>query len=158
MPRRVVKVRIHRGDFARGENQLMYPERYNPQEIDRQGQLIGPGNGGYSGHIGLGGDEEWCILVLPDALANEYAEDRDMEIITMSEADTLREQWRQFRGETEERVDDPERIQAVRAKQEAGIALSQEDRDALDPNSDVPGIRKRIRPLQDVVRGVAEIA
>lgn len=151
---KVVKVRIRRGDPNKGENQLVYPARYNAIEIDRMGRLIGPNEGGYSGHIGMGQAEEWCLAILPDKLAAAYAEDPDMEIITYRRADILREEWRQFRGEPSEIVNDVDRIHAIRAKQEAGIELSQEDFDALDADKDVPGIRKRIRPLQQVVRGM----
>ncbi len=98
-----VKVRIRRGRV--GENQMVYPTRYNAQEVDRDG--FGPlsvnHTGAYSGHIGRGGVEEWCIIILSDSLATEYAKDIDMDIVLPSEADALMEQWRIDNDEPEER-------------------------------------------------------
>ncbi len=149
-----VKVRIRRGSV--GENQMVYPSRYNAQEVDRNG--LGPlgvnHTGAYSGHIGRGGTEEWCIIVLSDFLAEEYAKDADMEIITALAADALMEQWRIDNNEPEEVILDPTRIQAIAAKQTAGIALSAEDLEALDPSSSVRGINKRLRGMQDILDAV----
>jgi len=148
---KVVKVRIRRGDV--GENQMMYPQRYNAEEVDRNG--LGPLNvnqtGAYSGHIGRGGTEEWCIIVLDDALADEYAKDRDMEIISDTVADALMEQWRIDNDEPEEVIKSLDRINAIRAKQGAGIALTAEDLRALDPDDPMPGINKRLRKVVDIV-------
>ncbi len=97
-----VRVRIRRGNL--GENQMVYPPRYNAQEVDRNG--LGPlsvnHTGAYSGHIGRGGKEEWCIIALDTDLAAEYAQSADMEIITAAEADDLMEQWRLYNNESEE--------------------------------------------------------
>ncbi len=102
-----VKVRIRRGGV--GENQMVYPTRYNAQEVDRDG--LGPlsvnQTGAYSGHIGKGGTEEWCIIILSDFLAAEYAKDVDMEIISSTAADTLMEKWRVYNEEPEETLVDP---------------------------------------------------
>jgi len=148
---KVVKVRIRRGNV--GENQMMYPTRYSAEEVDRNG--LGPLNvnqtGAYSGHIGRGGTEEWCIIVLEDALADEYAKDRDMEIISDTEADALMEQWRIDNDEPEEVIRDPERLRAISVKQAASIALTAEDLRALDPDDPMPGINKRLRKVVDIV-------
>ncbi|RLG36308.1 MAG: hypothetical protein DRN91_08290, partial [Candidatus Alkanophagales archaeon] len=124
---KIVKVRIRRG--GAGEDMMVYPDRYNAQEVDRCG--IGPlnlqrGAGAYSGHIGLGGDEEWCLIALPPDLAAEYAKDPDMEIITADEADALMDEWRQFRGEPEVIVNAPERLRLIQLKKTMGQQLSQE--------------------------------
>jgi len=107
-----VKIRIRRGRV--GETQMVYPSRYNAQEVDRNG--VGPLGvnraGAYSGHIGKGGAEEWCIIALDDTLASEYALDPDMTIITSVEADTLMEQWRVFNDESEE-VDGKKRLRSM---------------------------------------------
>jgi len=153
---KVVKVTIRLGDL--GEPRMKYPKRYNAEEVDRGG--IGPLNvnqsGAYSGGIGRGGDSEECIIVLKDALAEEYARDPDMEIITEAQADALMEQWRIDNGETEEVVQDAMRIQAIAAKQAAGIPLSAEDLKALDPEDDVPGINKRLKPLSKILAKVPQ--
>lgn len=155
---RAVKVRIRRGGL--GENLMVYPARYDAHEVDRSG--FGPLNaqraaGAYSGHIGFGGDEEWCIIVLSTALAKEYARDPDMEIVTAAQADALMEEWRVFRGEPEEAVLDTNRVNAIQTKQAAGIALSGEDRRALDPSDAIPGINKRLRPIRGCVERIGGV-
>jgi hypothetical protein len=151
MTHKLVKVRIRAGDHSKGESQMIYPKRYNPHEVDRRG--VGPtavarGSAAYSGHIGRGGEEEWCFIILPDELAEEYAQDPDMELATPAQADTDMEAWRQIKGETAEVVTDIDRIHAIRAKQGAGIPLTAEDLAALDIDNDVPGIEKRLKPLR----------
>lgn len=150
---KALKVRIHRGDFSKGESQMMYPERYNAREVMLNG--LGPlsvnQTGAYSGNIGRGGSEEWCIILLDDALADEYALDPEMEIVTAGHADALMEQWRRDNDESEEVVRNPDRINAIRAKQGAGIALSADDLRALDPNDRMPGINKRLRKVSAIV-------
>jgi len=111
-------------------------------------------SGAYSGHIGRGGKEEWCIIMLEDDIAAQYAADADMEIIDESTADALMEQWRIENNEPEEVVTDPERINAIRAKQFAGIELSAEDLRALDPNDQMRGINRRLRKMRDVLAAV----
>lgn len=139
---KVVRVRIVRGGI--GENTMRYPARYFAQEIDRRG--VGPG-GLYSGHLARGGSEAWCLIILPNDLADEYATDPDMETISVAQADMLLDEWRRLKGRPSEMVTDMNRIIAIQTKLLAGMELSQEDRDALDPDSDVPGIN-RVRPLK----------
>lgn len=151
---KVLKVRIRRG--AVGESQMVYPTRYKAEEVDRNG--MGPLNvmqsNAYSGHISRGGSEAWCIIVLDDALADDYATDADMEIITAAQADILMEQWRVLKGETEEVVGDPNRINAIGVKQATGTPLTVEDLKALDVNDPTPGVNKRLKSLADRVREI----
>jgi len=151
MPKRlkIVKVRIRRGGPS--EDMMVYPSRYDAQEVDRCG--IGPlnlqrGAGAYSGHIGLGGDEEWCLIALPPDLAAEYAKDPDMEIVTVDEADALMEEWRKFRGEPEILINDPDRLRLIHLKIARGLQPSQEDLKALDPDDDTPGVVRRLWSLR----------
>ena len=146
---KIVRVRIHRGSV--GQNQMVYPARYNAFEVDREG--IGPSNvmlggGGYSGHIGLGASEEWCLIVLPSALADEYALDPDMDIVTPAQADVLLETWRVLKGEPDEVVRDPDRLTTIAVKQQAGLRLSAYDLKALDPDDETPGINRRLVPIK----------
>lgn len=147
---KLVKVRIRRGDHTKGENQMVYPAAYDAREVDRHktGKLD------YSGHMRFGQAEEWMIVCLEDTVADKYALDPDMEIVDDATADADSEAWRQMRGEPEEQVRDPNRIQAIVAKQTAGIPLTQEDQDALDPSKDVAGINRREKPSE--VRSKAE--
>jgi len=62
----------------------------------------------------------------------------------------LMEQWRIDNDESEDVVSDSTRLQAIVAKQNAGIALSTEDLAALDVNSPVLGINKRLRKMSAV--------
>jgi len=133
---KVVKVKIRRG--GPGEDMMVYPDAahggpYDPYEVDRVG--IGPrmsgGMCGYSGDIGKGGDHEYCLIVLPDELAETYAAHPDMEIVTESEADALMADWRVNQGMPEERLDETAKAKAdvYAAKLNAGLSLSQEEAD-----------------------------
>lgn len=154
---KAVLVRIVRGKV--GQNQLVYPNSYNAEEVERSG--LGPcsvnGTGAYSGHIGRGGKEEWCIIALDDELADEYAKDADMEIITPDTADALMEEWRVDNNESTEVISNPERIQAIRAKQLAGLKLSDSDKRALDPDDPEPGVNKRLRSMHDIIARVPKV-
>lgn len=150
---KLLSVRIRRGDFRKGEPQLVYPERYDAVEVELEGMsapsLAGHASIGMSGDIGRGATEEFCIIALPDTLADEYALDPDMEIISETEADTLMEEWRVKNGIPEERITDENRFRMIEAKQKAGIQLSQEDLDALDPEKPVKGINKSRTPVAE---------
>lgn len=150
---KILRVRIHRGSFALGQSQMVYPARYNAREVMLNG--LGPldvnRTGAYSGHIGRGGSEEWCIILLDDALADEYALDSEMEIITAAQADALMEQWRIDNSESNEIMLDPDRVLAALAKKGAKVALSAEDKRSLDPDDPMPGINKRLRKVADIV-------
>lgn len=145
---KIVKVRITRGGV--GQAQMVYPDRYIAEEVDRRG--AGPlnvnGAAAYSGGIGRGDAEEFCLIVLDDQIAEEYeSSGPDMEIVSAADADALMEQWRIDQGNPAEVVRDVNRIQAIIAKQGAGITLTAEDLEALDVDSPVPGINKALRSV-----------
>ncbi len=146
-----IKVLIKRG--GAGEDMMVYPALYNAQEVDRNG--IGPlgvnQSGAYSGHIGNGGSQEWCIIILDDALAATYADDPDMEIVTDIQADALMEQWRVEKNESENVIIDRDLINYIKTKQAVGDALDPEDLRALDPNDSMRGINRRLRKVADVI-------
>jgi hypothetical protein len=164
---KIIKARIHRVTKpAPGQGRMGYPTGYNNDDVIGQG--VGPGafqngTGAYSGGIGRGQDEEWCLFLIPDALANQYVLDADMEIVSEATADALMEQWRIDNNETETVVTDPDRVQTIYAKQEAGtgmtpeektaagLDLTQEEQDILDPDNPLPGINKRLRLVADIV-------
>lgn len=107
---RLIKVRIKKGDFTKGEDQMIYPARYNPVEVDRMGMYataINPAGASLSGNIGRGEEEEFCIIALPDNLAEEYAADPDMAIIDETEADNLMNDWKEGNGISVELKHDP---------------------------------------------------
>ncbi len=148
---KLLRVRITRG--GTGDPAMRYPARYNAQEVDRNGMYATAiaGTTALSGGLSRGEDVEFCVIALRDELADEYALDPDMELITPEMADQLIEQWRVLRGDSEEVVDSPSRIQAIAVKQQAGLPLTDEDRAALDPASAVPGVRRRVRPVREVL-------
>ena len=149
---KAIKVRIRRG--ALGEDAMVYPARYNAQEVDRFG--VGPcgvnfASISYSGAFRRGASEEHCIILLEDDLATEYAQDPDMEIVTAGEADALMEVWRIGNGAPEEVLLDTNRIDLIRAKRDAGIPLSSDDQDALDATKPTRGINKARRSVREKV-------
>jgi len=150
---KALKVRIKRGKL--GQSMMVYPSGYNAQEVDRFG--LGPlgvnHTGAYSGHIGRGGDEEWCIIALDDSLAFSYALHPDMTIITSDEADTLMEQWRLDNNESEDVITDAILITAIQAKQAARESLTKDERRALDPKDPMRGVNRRLRKMKDVLDG-----
>jgi len=152
---KIVKVRIRSGDHTKGEDAMVYPARYDPIEVDRMGAYatkINHAGVSLSGGLSRGEPEEFCLIMLPDALANEYALDPDMTIITDLEADTLMEQWRVDNNIPQEMVTDINRIEAIKAKQATGITPSQEDMDALDPTKPIRGINKVRESMSEVRR------
>ena len=105
---KVVKVRIRRG--GNNENMMVYPARYRAQEVDRCG--LGPAILAYEGAIGRGQGQEYCLICIVDGVADVYAKDPNMEIISAEETDRLMMQWNKDSGMPEEYVGDPNRIQA----------------------------------------------
>ncbi len=154
---RLVKVKIRRGDAEKGEDQLVYPARYNAVEVDRYGKAapsIASAGLTMSGDIGRGDEFEYCVIALPDELAEEYASDPDMQIIDEAEADNFLEESRVKNGLPEEQVTDPTRIMAIRAKQDAGLPLTTADIAALNPDSAERGLNKTCRPIADSVKNI----
>jgi hypothetical protein len=162
---KIVKVTIRR-ETNPNLPRMRYPARYNAKEVERFGK--GPGefqnaSGAYSGGIGRGADTEYCLILLEDAVADEYATDPDMEIINAATADADMEQWRIDNNEPETTVQDSDRVQTIYAKigaavgmtaQEktaAGLDLTQEELNILDPENPLPGINKRLRSVTDIV-------
>lgn len=107
---RLIKVRIRRGDHTQGEDQMVYPARYNAVEVDRMGMYataINHAGASLSGHIGRGEEEEYCVIALPDNLALEYASDPDMAIIDEAEADKLMNEWKEGNDVPDEMIHHP---------------------------------------------------
>jgi len=163
---KIVKVKIRRGDRSKGEDMMVYPAGYNAEEVDSYG--FGPsvlnGTGGYSGGIGRGFAEESCLIVLEDEVADRYAQDPDMEIIDEAAADSLSEQWRIAKHETEIVIREPETVRYLQDKKAKGAervadgkgviseyTLTAEELKILDPDDPTPGINKRLRPYKMVI-------
>ena len=149
---KLVKVRIRRG--GEGEDMMVYPPRYRAGEVDRNG--VGPTNLNpagcvYSGGIGRGDVEEWCIIALDDALADEYATDPGMEIVTEAQADADMESWRVANGLPATTISDPELVRHIDAKQARGDVLTKEEQDALDPAKPARGVNNTRRPVRQTI-------
>ena len=134
-----LKIRIHRGDHRRGENQMVYPDVYDAMEVERAkfGPIL------YPNEIGKGASEEDCVICFhDDVVATEYL--KDPGIVELSEAEVdeyMATRWER-RQDSLERVTDPDRISVIQVKLAAGMELTDEDRDVLDPDKRTPGINR----------------
>ncbi len=127
---------------AGGDNdqkRMNYPDLYDAKIVERHktGPII------YNGGISRGGPIAECMLKLSDRLADIYAADPDMRILSTVEADAWIASNPQVQSQPIEQVTDVDRLTAIIAKNVAGQALSAEDLEAVDPDSDTPGIVKK---------------
>ncbi len=122
---------------------MKYPAAYNAQEME--GKKRGP----YirDGGIGAGQDSEEMLALVVDEHADKLALDPDIRILTRAEADTWLGNDSRLAKQPTEIASDPERLAMIRTKVAAGIALSQEDLDALDPDSPIRGITRKTRDV-----------
>jgi hypothetical protein len=145
---------------------MVYPPRYNAQEVDRSG--FGPCNvngiGAYSKGIGKGAAFEYCYIILEDKVADEYALDPNMEIVDAATADADMEAWRVANHESEVVITDPDRVRFIQEKKARNAGrvsdgkpavtednLTAEELKALDPDDPMPGLNKRLRPVATIV-------
>ncbi len=125
--------------IRRGTDPVMqYPAVYVDSEVDANKQ--GPIQ--TEGALGLGEDVEECMILLNNAVADKYASDPDVRLATEAEGDAWLATNRNLAGQPEEVVTNVNRLFAIIAKNEAGVALSQEDLDAVDPDKSVKGINR----------------
>lgn len=129
-----------------GRNRMNYPKVYNAQEVEirKKGPLQ------YDGGIGRGESTEELLIYLQNETADKYAEDIRIRIITDAEANTWLSKCKRLEGSGEERVTDPNRMLAIIAKNAAGVALSQEDLDALNPDNKIAGINRKRKNITDM--------
>lgn len=133
---------------------MQYPSCYDAYEI--QSRSIGPIV--YDGGLGRGENTEECLICMVDvAYAKELEEDSNgrIRIISEQEADEWLKNNKQLaERNAEEQVTDPNRMLAIIAKclasQVPKEVLSKEDMDALDPDSRVPGIRRKKNTAQEI--------
>jgi hypothetical protein len=136
-----LKIRIRRGDSKKGEHQMVYPDIYDAMEVEQV--KVGPIL--YPNEIGKGASEEDCLICFSDnTTADEYIAQGDGDIIQLTEAEVdeyMNTRWER-RNDGEEQVLNPERLLAIQVKLQAGVALSGEDQDVLNPDKRVSGINK----------------
>ena len=120
---------------------MVYPDIYDAMEVEQS--KIGPIL--YPNEIGKGAKEEDCVICFgDDNIANEYITHSNGDIKALTEAEVdeyMGTRWEHHKDGVEQVVN-PDRLLAIQAKLQAGIKLSTEDQDALDPNKRVTGINK----------------
>lgn len=127
---------------------MKYPVKYNAYEVDAN--KIGPIV--YEGGLGRGQPFEECMICLTDGTADKYAIDPDMRIVS----ETVANQWlatnKQEKDKPDETVTDVNRLIAIQVKIAAGISLSQEDNDALDPDKATKGISRKKKLVTEIFK------
>ena len=126
---------------------MQYPSSYKVTEVDTG---RGPQIRDHGLANGLATEE--MLVLLPDALADTYAADPDMRIVTEGAANSWLAGVTWVQEQPEEEVTDANRLQAVIAKNGAGIALSAEDLKAMDPDDPIRGITRVPRTAASLFR------
>ena len=120
---------------------MVYPECYDAQEVEhaKMGPIL------YPNEMGHGAAEEDCLICLgDDAIADEYIAQGKGDIVELLEAgvdEYMLTRW-ENRNSGTERVTDNDKLLAIQVKLQAGIALSAEDHDALNPDKRTTGINR----------------
>lgn len=136
-----IKITIRRGDPAKNEPAMKYPDGHDPQIIDKLG--IGM-HYCQSQQLGDGDDVQYAITCVPRAYAEEYKRQAgdDVQFLTKSEAEDI---FANDIDEPEEVINDRARLEMLSLKAQAGIALTAKEKEAFDPNSNEKGIIKNPR-------------
>lgn len=145
---KLIKVKIIK-NVTPGQPRMQYPAIYNAQEVEvhKTGPII------YEGRLARGEDVEYCLLCVSDELANKYARDPDVVILNKGQANSWLRQNPDLQEQPDERVTDSDRLLAIIAKSVSGIALSQEDKDALDPDKKVRGVQRVAKDVDSLFPG-----
>lgn len=124
-----------------GAAPMLYPGGYNAKAVHNS-------SGGpqlRDGGIGNGDNSEEMLIRVGNELADRLDESPDMRIANLPAADAWILVYANAKGLPEEVVTDSERIALIQAKQTAGIPLTSEDTDALDPDKPVRGVNRRTK-------------
>jgi len=130
-----------------GQPRFQYPAVYNAAEVQeaKRGPLV------YDSHLEDDDEETTGLLVyLDSAVAERYASDPGCKKLTQDEASAWLGSCRRHNAQPVEVVTNASRLQAILAKQAAGVKLSTEDKDAVNPAKSVPGIERRPVTLKEV--------
>ena len=122
---------------------MIYPPGYVSRRVQshRVGAII------YDGGIKRGGPTAEALMAVDNAFADLLVTDPDMRKLTRAEADTWLADNPHIAGNPTETVTDERRLIMIQTKIAAGVALSQEDNDALDPDSSVRGITRKTKDV-----------
>ncbi len=114
-----------------------YPKRYSADRV----QSSGSGKVLYDFTKGFDANgEQECLVLVDDALADRFATDPDMRIITDDQATAWVAANLSVAAIPEYSVDEP-LVAAVHARVAANMETA-EDREFLDPDHDSPGVRR----------------
>lgn len=122
-------------------HRMGYPGVYNAAEVElnKKGPII------YEGAFSRGENTEQCLMYVQDALADKYVARSGglIKVVTDVEADAWLAVNKQETAKPVEEITDQGRLIAIQAKTAAGQVLSQEDKEAVDPDNLTKGINKR---------------
>lgn len=119
-----------------GETRYLYPAPFHAEEMHLNSQ----GGSLRCGSILRGEDRGEALYYCRRDLAERYAVAGPMRILSEAEADAWCDQH--VPKAPAEIVTSPERLAAIQAKGIAGVALSDDDVSAADPDSPTPGINR----------------
>ncbi len=125
------------------KNPMVWPKIWNAQHVQRN--KIGPTI--LDGGIRRGGATAEALLHVTNRLAEAYTIDDDIREMTQAEAEAWILANPQVQGRPDEEVTDANRLTAIIAKKAAGQALSQEDKDAVNPDNSTAGVIKTPKTL-----------
>ncbi len=122
-------------------HRMGYPGIYNAAEVElnKKGPII------YEGAFSRGENTEQCLICVQDALATKYVTGSGglVKEVTDVEADAWLARNKQETDKPVEEITDQGRLIAIQTKTAVGQPLSQEDKDAVDPDNITKGINKR---------------
>ncbi len=122
---------------------MKYPAAYNSKEMQKKARGPTIRDGG----IQRGGDSAEMLCRVPDAYADTLALDPDIRILTRPQTEAWLAANPKLAEEPIERVSDELRLTMIRTKIAAGVALSPEDLDALNPDHPTRGITRKTHDI-----------
>lgn len=134
---KLIKMKIKRNQTAE-RTRYVYPKGYDATKV-RFGPVYEsflPEN--YDEVVARGNTDEFILIGVSDADAPGFLADPDAKELTYEEAAALGGAW----TKQIEKITDPGKVIAIAAKVVKGEALTQEEKEALDPDSPVSGINK----------------
>ena len=145
-----VLVTFRTADSDKPGSGYRYPKRYRADSV----QSSGSGKVLYDFTKGFDANgKQECLVLVDDALAERFAADPDMRIITDDQATSWVAANLSVAAIPEYSVDEP-LVAAVHARVAANIAVA-EDLEFLDPDHDSPGVR-RVSRTKEALFGVVE--
>ncbi len=134
--KKILKVKIKR-TVGGGKTHYDYPPEYDVSKISVL-RYESQDPDGMSDVKGRGDKDEYCIGVVNEADVPAFLISKDIEEITSDVAKALGPKW----YTQVDKISDPNKILAIVAKQARGEVLTQEEKDALDPDNPESGINK----------------